>query len=57
MTETELLCIRAFLVKVKKTGNSSREIFIFNFVLYTNPWPYKIKYLNGEKIRGSFYEK
>ena len=35
----------------------SREIFIIDFVLKTNPWTYKIKDLNGEKIMGSFYEK
>ena len=37
--------------------NWSREIFIINSVLKTNPWTYKIKDLNGEKIIGSFYEK
>ena len=26
-------------------------------MLKTNPWVYKIKYLNGEKIIGSLYEK
>ena len=35
----------------------SREIFIIDFVLKTNPWTYKIKDLNGEKIMGSFCEK
>ena len=39
------------------TENWSREIFIINSVLKTNPWTYKIKDLNGEKIIGSFYEK
>ena len=39
------------------TGNWSREIFIIDSVLKTNPWIYKIKDLNGEKIIGSFYEK
>ena len=39
------------------TVNWSREIFIINSVLKTNPWIYKIKDLNGEKIVGSFYEK
>ena len=34
-----------------------REIFIIDSVLKTNPWTYKIKNLNGEKITGSFYEK
>ena len=37
--------------------NWSREIFIIDSVLKTNPWTYKIKDLNGEKIIGSFYEK
>ena len=39
------------------TENWSRDIFIIEFVLKTNPWTYKIKYLNGEKIIGSFYAK
>ena len=39
------------------TENWSREIFIINSVLKTNPWTYKLKNLNGEKIKGSFYEK
>ena len=39
------------------TENCSREIFIINSVLKTNPCPYKTKDLNGEKIIGSFYEK
>ena len=39
------------------TENWSREIFIIDSVLKTNPWTYKIKYLNGEKIIGSFDEK
>ena len=37
--------------------NWSREIFIIDSILKTNPWTYKIKDLNGEKIIGSFYEK
>ena len=39
------------------TGNWSREIFIIDSVLKTNPWTRKIKDLNGEKVIGSFYEK
>ena len=39
------------------TENWSREIFIIDSVLKANPWTYKIKYLNGEKMIGSFYEK
>ena len=39
------------------TGNWSRKIFITDSVLKTNPWTYKIKDLNREKIIRSFYEK
>ena len=39
------------------TENWSREIFIIDSVLKTNAWTYKIKDFNGEKVRGSFYEK
>ena len=39
------------------TENWSREIFIIDSVLKTNPWTYKIKSLNREKIIESFYEK
>ena len=39
------------------TENWSREIFIVDSVLKTNPWTYKIKDLNGEKIIESFDEK
>ena len=39
------------------TENWSREIFIIDSVLKTNPWTYKIKDLNGGQIIGSFYEK
>ena len=39
------------------TKNWSREIFFINSVLKTNPWTYKIKDLNGEKITKSFCEK
>ena len=35
----------------------SIEIFIIHSVLKTNPRTYKIKYLNRERIIGSFYEK
>ena len=31
------------------TENQSREIFIINTALKTNPWTYKIKDLTGEK--------
>ena len=39
------------------TENWSREIFIIDSILKTNPWTSKIKDLNGEKIIGSIYEK
>ena len=39
------------------TENWSREIFIINSVLKTNPWTYKNKDLNREKTIGIFYEK
>ena len=38
------------------TKNWSREIFIIDSALKTNPWTYKIKDLSGEKVIGSFYE-
>ena len=38
------------------TENRSREIFIVDSVLKTNPGIYKMKNINGEKIIGSFYE-
>ena len=39
--------------------NWSREVFIIDSVLKTNPWTYKMKDLNSKKIVGigSFYEK
>ena len=39
------------------TKNWSREIFIIDSFLKTNPQNYKINDLNREQIRGSFYEK
>ena len=39
------------------TKNWSREIFIIDSIFKTNPWKYKSKDLNREKIIGSFYEK
>ena len=33
------------------------EMFIINSGLKTNPWTYKLKDLNGEKIIISFYKK
>ena len=37
--------------------NWSKEIFIINFDLKTNPWIYKTKHLNREKIIGGFIKK
>ena len=37
------------------TKNWSREIFVIDFVLKTNPWTYRIKDLKRETIIGSFY--
>ena len=39
------------------TENWSIETFINDCVLKINPWTYKMKDLNGEKVIGSFYEK
>ena len=39
------------------TKNWSKEIFVSDSMLKTNPWTYKIKDLNGETIKVSFYEK
>ena len=39
------------------TENWSGKTFTINFVLKTNPWAYKIRDLNGEKILGRFYAK
>ena len=39
------------------TENLSREILIIDSVLKPNPWMYKIKDLNREKIIGSFCEQ
>ena len=38
------------------TPNWTEEIFIIDKIQYTNPITYKIKDLNNEEIRGSFYE-
>ena len=39
------------------TENWSREMFIIDFVLKTNPWTYKINNLSRKKVIGSFYKK
>ena len=38
------------------TKSSSKETFLIDSVLKTNPWTYKSNDLNEEKIIGSFYE-
>ena len=54
---------RVKITKYKKifskyyTEKWSREIFIIGYILKSNPWTYKIKDLNGEKIIGSCYKK
>ena len=39
------------------THNWSEEVFVVNKVQNTVPWTYLIDDLNGEEIKGSFYEK
>ena len=39
------------------TANWSEEVFVVNKVKNTVPWTYLINDLNGENIKGSFYEK
>ena len=39
------------------TPNWSKGIFVVNRVKNTVPWTYLINDLNGEEIKGSFYEK
>ena len=38
------------------TENCSEEVFIIDKIQYTNPITYKLKDLNNEEIKGSFYE-
>ena len=38
------------------TENWSEEVFIIDKIQYTNPITYKLKDLNNEEIKGSFYE-
>ena len=38
------------------TPNWTEEVFIVNKIQYTNPITYKLKDLNKEEIKGSFYE-
>ena len=39
------------------TPNWTEEVFTVTEVNYTDPITYKLKDLNGEEIKGSFYEK
>ena len=39
------------------TPNCSKDVFVVNKVQNTIPWTYLINDLNGEEIKGSFYEK
>ena len=39
------------------TPNWSEEVFVVNKIQNTVPWTYLINNLNGEEIKGSFYEK
>ena len=39
------------------TPNWSEEVFVVNKIHNTVPWTYLINDLNGEEIKGSFYEK
>ena len=55
MIEPELQSIKIFLVKL--TLKIDGEKYLLSIVLKTNPWNYKIKDLNREKIIGSFYKK
>ena len=55
MIEPELQSIKTFLVKF--TLKIDEEKYLLSIVLRTNPWNYKIKDLNREKIIGSFYKK
>ena len=51
MTKYKKIFIRSY------AKNWSRKTFVIDSALKTNPWTYKTKYLNGETIIGSFYEK
>ena len=38
------------------TEKWSKEIFAIGSLIKTNPWTYKVKDLNGEKLTGNLYE-
>ena len=39
------------------TPNWTEEVFVVNEIQNTVPWTYLMNDLNGEEIKGSFYEK
>ena len=39
------------------TPNWTEEVFVIDEIQFTNPITYKIKYLNGEQIKGTFYRE
>ena len=41
----------------KYSNNWTREIFVIDKLLFTNPPTYKIRELRGEEIKGSFYKQ
>jgi len=41
---------------MRNSSNWTEEIFTVDKIQYTNPTTYKIKDLNNEEIKGSFYE-
>ena len=55
MIEPELQSIKIFLLKF--TLKIDGEKNLLSIVLKPNPWNYKIKDLNREKIIRSFYKK
>ena len=71
MVESEVLRAKVYLVKVtlvnvhcisiecisSECTLKSKEMFVIDSVLKTNPRMHKIKYLNGKTITEIFYEK
>ena len=53
---SEFQSIKIFFAK-GYTPNCSEEVFVVKKVQNTVPWTYLINDLNGEEIKGSFYEK
>ena len=56
MIMSEFKSIKIFFLKVI-SPNWSEEVFVVDKVQNTVPWTYSINDLNGEEIKGSFYEK